>query len=470
MAEKNEKRLNRRDFLRVGSMSAAGLTLAACAVQPAPDSSAEPESGMTQADAPAPEVIEISAARHGFDDDAVLEGEIISVFRESHPHMNVKPIALPWEDYNTKIPVMIAGGTAPDTFACHPALMFQVVHAGAAIPINDYVDADSDLNYDDILFPGDARFGDDIMGLPLWTSSHCLRFNKDLFEKAGLPTPADLYWEDGENGWNTDSFVEMLKELSIDTDGDGQIDQWGCEGYWGTHTLAIVRAFGGDYLDDLFDPSKCTVESAEVKAAVQWMADCVLEHEVQPSPALNLAELGIEFRSGVIGMGMAAGGAVEDIRPGREFPFGWDLVPLPAGPEGFIVWGDTDQSVTSSTTPNPDAVYEWMSWRSSAEAVQQTYDAGVLLATYYMPTRKSIFDMEAYNKPLRDGGLDPKMIPRLLGHVKPDPFVYRTPAALKIIFTIVYEEIRNVLRGSKDIDEAMAEACVLTEEALAEVS
>ena len=54
------------------------------------------------------------------------------------------------------------------------------------------------LNYDDILFPGDARFGDDIMGLPLWTSCHCLRFNKDLFEMAGLPTPADLYWEDGE--------------------------------------------------------------------------------------------------------------------------------------------------------------------------------------------------------------------------------------------------------------------------------
>ena len=96
-----------------------------------------------------------------------------------------------------------------------------------------------------------------------------------------------------------------------------------------------------------------TVESAEVKAAVQWMADNVLKHEVQPSPALNLAELGIEFGSGVIGMGMAAGGSVENIRPGREYPFGWDFVPLPAGPEGFIVWGDTDQSVTSSTTPKP---------------------------------------------------------------------------------------------------------------------
>ncbi|MBV7337734.1 extracellular solute-binding protein [Chloroflexi bacterium TSY] len=464
MEKKKPTNFSRREFLQIAGLGTAGVIASACV--PAPPASNTDASS----DAPAAEVIEISAARHGIDADAVLEEEIVGVFRESHPEINVKPIALPWEDYNTKIPVMIAGGTAPDTYACHPALLFQVVTAGGAIPINDFIDADSDINYDDILFPGDAAFGADIMGLPLWTSCHSLRFNKNLFEEAGLPTPADLYWEGGEDGWNTISFVENLKELSIDSDGDGQIDRWGCEGFWGTHALAVTRAFGGDYLDDLFEPSKCTVESAEVKAAVQWMADNVIEDEVQPSPALNLAELGIEFGSGVIGIGMAHGGSVENLRAGREYPFNWDFVPLPAGPAGFIVWGDTDQAVTSNTTPNPDAVYEWMSWRSSADAVQQTYDAGILLSTYYMPTRESIFDMEAYNKPLTDAGVDPKMIRELYKHVKPDPFVYRTPAALKIIFTIVDTEIKNVLRGVKGVDEAMAEACALTEEALAEVS
>ena len=72
-------------------------------------------------------------------------------FKANNPGVTVEPLVLPWGDYNTKIPVMVAGGTAPDTFGCHPALMAETHTAGGSTPLTDFIDAyGADLNYDDV--------------------------------------------------------------------------------------------------------------------------------------------------------------------------------------------------------------------------------------------------------------------------------------------------------------------------------
>lgn len=51
-----------------------------------------------------------------------------------------------------------------------------------------------------------------------------LFWNKDMFEREGLPNLYELY-QSGE--WTWDKFEEFAVRLSKDTDGDGEIDQWG---------------------------------------------------------------------------------------------------------------------------------------------------------------------------------------------------------------------------------------------------
>src|SRR5690606_14852038 len=168
-----------------------------------------------------------------------------------HPGVVVKPLILPWDDYNAKLPVMVAGGTAPDTFGAHPALLKATYDAQGLIPIDSYIEANADaVNYDDILFPGDATFDGKIVGLPQKSCTHQMRFNKQLFAEAGLQTPSEIYWEQGADGWNWNTFVEMGKELTKDLDGDGVPDQYFFAGQGGTSILTFIRTNGGDVLSE----------------------------------------------------------------------------------------------------------------------------------------------------------------------------------------------------------------------------
>lgn len=55
-------------------------------------------------------------------------------------------------------------------------------------------------------------------------SPYIMAFYQPLFEDNGLETPLEAY-ENGE--WTWDKLLEYMEELTVDTDGDGKIDQWG---------------------------------------------------------------------------------------------------------------------------------------------------------------------------------------------------------------------------------------------------
>lgn len=459
------KSFSRREFLRVAGVTMAGITAAACAPIPTAPAPAATPALKEAAPAKVAEKIEIGWARHGAEADLKTENTLADLFAERNPGVTVKPLVLPWEDYNTKIPVMIAGGTAPDTFGAHPALLMESYAAKAIQYIDEYIDADPTINYEDILYPGDASFDGHIVGLPQKSCTHQLRFNKQLFAEAGLPTPAELYWKDKEKGWNWNAFIEMGQKLTKDLDGDGQPDQYFYAGQGGTNILGLIRASGGD----VFDPevTKCTLTEPAAKEAIQFMADLVLKYKVQPPPELRADELGINFNTGKIAIaGATTCDSVRDLRKGQELPFAWDFVVLPAGSAGFRTWGDTDQMVLTTTSAHPDIAFKWMAYRSSKEAWEESYEKGVVLAFSDGPTRWSIFESKAFTEPL--AAIDINMIKEGYKYTIPNPFVPRAPQPYRILFTIIPTEIDNVLRGVKSVDQAAADMCKQIEEILAQ--
>ena len=60
-----------------------------------------------------------------------------------------------------------------------------------------------------------------LYALPKDLSCFAFAYNADLFDAAGLEYP------DPENPYTYDEFLEVCKALTIDKDGDGEIDQWG---------------------------------------------------------------------------------------------------------------------------------------------------------------------------------------------------------------------------------------------------
>ena len=127
-------KLSRRSMLKAMAAGGATVALSACAMPAATDTGAA-------GDMPAMEEITIGWARHGSEGDVPTETGLAELFKSKNPGVNVEPLVLPWGDYNTKIPVMVAGGNAPDTFGCHPALMAETHTAGGSIPLTDFIDA-----------------------------------------------------------------------------------------------------------------------------------------------------------------------------------------------------------------------------------------------------------------------------------------------------------------------------------------
>lgn len=455
--------LSRRTLLKWMGVGAAGMALAACAVPQAPSGSgAAAQSG---AAAPAKQPVEIGWARHGAETDLATENALADLFHKNHPDVVVKPLVLPWDDYNTKIPVMVAGGTAPDTFGAHPALLKATYDAKGLIPIDSYIEANAEaVDYEDVLYPGDALFDGKIMGLPQKSCTHQLRYNKKIFEEAGLPTPADIYKEKGAEGWTWNTFVEMGKQLTKDLDGDGQSDQYFFSGVGGTEIVDLIRSNGGELFNA--DLTTCTLTEQAAVEAIKWIGDLVLTYKIQPPPELQANEIGINFQTGRIALqGATTCDHVRDLRPGSELPFEWGFVPLPAGSAGFRVWGDTDQIIITSSSKNPDSAFDWMLYRNSKQAWEDTYAGGIILAFSDGPTRKSIFQSKAFTEPL--GKIDLSMIEAGYNYTIPNPYVPRVPDPYRVIFTIMPTEVDNVQRGVKSAEQAAADMCALIQEVLA---
>jgi multiple sugar transport system substrate-binding protein len=301
-------------------VSAAATSLAACVAPQAPASGDA---------APAQATIEIGWARHGADADLTTEDALAGFFAERNPGVTIKPLVLPWEDYNAKIPVMVAGGSAPDTFGCHPALLTDTYNSNGLIPIGDFIDANADtIDYDDVLYHGDAEYDGQIVGLPQKSCTHQVMFNKQIFEEAGLQNPNELYWEKGVDGWNWNTFVEMGQTLTKDLDGDGQTDQYFYAGQSSTSIVSYIRSNGGELFNE--DYTACTLTEEAAVAAFQWMADLVLTYKLQPPPEMQATELGINFETGRIAVANATTcDSVRALREGFELPFAWDFVLMP---------------------------------------------------------------------------------------------------------------------------------------------
>lgn len=62
-------------------------------------------------------------------------------------------------------------------------------------------------------------------------------YNKDLFEREGLPDLYDIY---KAGDWTWDKLTEIGTQVIRDTTGDGEIDQWGIVGQIRSPTMAVI--------------------------------------------------------------------------------------------------------------------------------------------------------------------------------------------------------------------------------------
>jgi multiple sugar transport system substrate-binding protein len=287
---------------------------------------------------------------------------IVDAFHAVEPKITVNVTVSDWDAYWDKLQTGLAGGAAPDVFAMDGPLFPDYATRDVLVDLTPYVQAEGydlsglDANaVKDFILPDGRQ-----MGLPRDLNVIALFYNKDLFDAAGVPYP------DGTWDWN--KLVEVGKQLTLDTNGDGSPDQWGVY----TETTDMENAWsefvwqnGGDILAP--DGKTTALDTPEAAGGIQFLQDLIWTDKVVPDPAL-FAETGDAFEQGQAAMEINGSWLVAtDIAAGLNF----GIAPLPKGPAGMATSVNPTGAVIYKGSKSPDAAWAFVKYLASPDAQQQ---------------------------------------------------------------------------------------------------
>ncbi|MEZ2715799.1 sugar ABC transporter substrate-binding protein [Niallia circulans] len=313
---------------------------------------------------------EITFMFRGGPDEKTAYTEAIKKFEESHEDVKVKIINTDADQYATKLSAAVSGGNVPDVFYLDSGSIANYVDNGIIKDITEEVEnADFDLDsiwkfgVDIYRYDGKTPGQGALYGLPKDIGPFALGYNKDMFEEAGIPLP------DKDKAYNWDEFLKISQELTKDTNGDGEVDQW-ASGFNATWTLqSFAYSNGASFLNDAGDT--VTVDTQEFASSLQFLAD--LTNKYNTTPNASQAETLDTYQRWMNGELAFFPVGPWDMSTYAKLDFEYDLMPWPSGKTGkSVAYVGSLGLVVSETTKYPDLATELAIYLSADENAQQT--------------------------------------------------------------------------------------------------
>ncbi|MFT4156756.1 MAG: sugar ABC transporter substrate-binding protein [Microbacterium sp.] len=289
--------------------------------------------------------------------------------------VDVKIIMTTAEEYSTKLKAAITGRQIPDVFYIDPGSVQAYVGSGIIKDITKEVEASADLDnvwaygVDSYRFDGKLMGQGPIYAMPKDVGPFSFGYNKTMFEAAGVPLP------DKDKPYTWDEFIDVAKQLTKDTNGDGTLDQWGTGLNVVWNLQSFVWSNGGDWVNE--DRTEVTVNSPEFVEALQFFADMGPKYGVTPSVSdaqtLDTYQRWMQGQIGFFPVGPW------DVPTYEKLDFEWDLIPYPVGATGKpATWTGTLGIAVSESTKNPELAADLAIYLSTnVDAQQSLVDAGV---------------------------------------------------------------------------------------------
>lgn len=283
----------------------------------------------------------------GVDESAELQG-LIDEINASQTDYQIVHEPIP-SDYYTQVQTQIAGGTGADLYWMDQNHM-ALASDGVFMPIDqcDAVANAAPQTAGDLsdYYPGILavnQFEGQTYGLPWIAQPVVVYFNRGLFDAAGVAYP--------EDGWTWDDFTETAMALTQDTDGDGNVDQWGFTNNGWPPPFIFVWQAGGELISPDF--TSVPIDSPEFVRGFEFWLSTLYNPEMSPSNEV-IAEQGFGemFKAGKIAMFM--GGAADDLDRVDGLDVG--VIHVPANPEtgSTTTFAWNASTVINANTANPE--------------------------------------------------------------------------------------------------------------------
>jgi multiple sugar transport system substrate-binding protein len=286
---------------------------------------------------------------------------LTAAFEASHPDIDLELIHIPSPaDYRARLGVDFAAGDPADVVLINYRRYAPFAAMGALEPLAPY------LRRSEVISEGDFfdiatdvfKWRGQLMCIPQNISSLVVYYNRSLFDAAGLPYP--------EDDWTWDEFLGAAQSLTLDTDGDGDIDQYGLGTEASIFRLApFVWGAGGELvvLESGLRPIRLALDSRAAREAVEWFVELQTVHGVVPDAQAEAAESSeSRFLNGRTAMflnsrrGTPTARAVEGLD--------WDVAALPTGvePAGIL---HSDAYCLAAAAEDKDAAWTFIEFANS---------------------------------------------------------------------------------------------------------
>jgi multiple sugar transport system substrate-binding protein len=359
--------ISRRDFLRRTAAGAGGVGAAA-----AMGAGLGGLAGCGHKPVDPPGVTTIDFFTYASPEFLLLWNEyLIPGFEKQHPGVKVRiTTSMGDQGYDAKLLTLIAGKLAPDVFHVTQGNFPFYANKGMLLELDDLIAADRAFDVNELLprVVDAMRWqGNKLVGLPSDFSPVVICYNKDLFDKAGVPYPHD--------DWTWDEFLDAAKKLTRDVNGDGRKDVYGFvnpDAY--NRWPAWVWMNGGDVFNA--DASRCTMDTPEAIGGMKFYADLSQAHGVAPTASEAMGQLAIpQFMSQRVAMIADARYAYKNFTRGKGLPFRWDVAHMPRGKERAttFIWGG---NCILKDTPHPKEAYEFVKFITGELGAKLNVEAG----------------------------------------------------------------------------------------------
>lgn len=318
--------------------------------------------------------------------------KVNDAFTAKYPNLTVKLITIAnQDDYWTKVQTMIAGGTPPDLAFEQEMLTPTHVAKGFMEDLTPYMQKDSSF-HKDWLAPasyGPFTVNNQIYAIPEMTYVDVLFYNRTMFDKAKLSYP--------NSTWDWNKLREVAKKLTLDTNNDGKIDQYGYSFIaYPNFLYTYMWANGGDLV--LADRKTAVVNSKQNVEAFQFLHDLIYKDKVTPSPQIN-KDNAFSFETGKVAM-LTIGSWDTATCDLNKLNYGIALPPK--APTGKRVCNEYPNGwFMVKTSKHKDDVWKYLSFCASPDGQKITAEGKV-----GMPTNTEIANSDAYLKSSTTPGVD----------------------------------------------------------------
>lgn len=293
--------------------------------------------------------------------------KIIANFEADNPNIKVNVEVSDWDSYWEKLKTQLAANTPPDVFAMDAPLFLDYQSRGVLANLQPFIDKNPDMLKD--VYPQTLeayKTADGYYGLPRDFQTIVLFYNKDMFDKAGVAYPT--------KDWTWDDLRAAAKKLTLDTDGDGKIDQygfyfdqWDMEPGWSE----AIWSQGGDIVSA--DHTKTLIGEPAARKGWQTLYDMVFVDKSSPD-ANTIGQYGADlFQAKVAAMTPIGHWAVPDYNTAG---FNYDVVPMPAGDAGHATSVNSAGFVVANASKNQEAAFEFIKYVISEKGQTRLAELG----------------------------------------------------------------------------------------------